>query len=101
VTSDDALALNAIALLSTAGPARPVIGLGASPDGIAALRRGLLTATIDLRPRNQGEEAVETLVAAKKRICPNGQNPPCPPRSGTVQPVAIIGPEGSVPKGAN
>ena len=98
VASDDALTLNTIALLSTAGPPRTVIGLGASPDDIEALKRGLLTATIDLRPRDQGVEGVETLVSAKQSPCPNGQNPPCPPRSRSVQPVAIIGPSG---RGAN
>jgi ABC-type sugar transport system substrate-binding protein len=65
-----------------------VIGLGATPEGVEAIRKGELLATIDLKPKTQGSQALEILNSlAQKGVCPNGQKPPCPPN--TVQPEII------------
>ncbi len=88
--SSDFFALNVLHAIKASGKDIKVIGLGATPEGVAAVKKGELTATINLKPEVQGSQALELLNSiAQNGVCPNGQKPPCPPK--TVSPEVIAG----------
>jgi ribose transport system substrate-binding protein len=84
--TSDYLAVSAAKAAQMVGKNITVIGLGASPEGIEAINKGLMFATINLKPEEQGAKALELLNGiAQTGVCPNGQKPPCPPKSVTPE----------------
>jgi len=88
--SSDFLALNVLHATRKSSKDIKIIGLGATPEGVEAVKKGELTATINLKPEVQGSQALELLNSiAQNGVCPNGQKPPCPPKM--VAPEVIAG----------
>jgi ribose transport system substrate-binding protein len=88
--STDFIALNTILAAKKVGKDISIIGLGATSEGLEAVKNGEMVATIDLKPEEQGSQALQLLNSiAQTGVCPtNGQKPPCPPKSITPAVIA-------------